>query len=71
MRPGPVTGVVESWDDPAGLGTVRTDAGDLLELQCTALVDGTRTTAVGTRVTARAVPGHHGRMRADDVAVEG
>lgn len=67
MRPGPVTGVVESWDDPAGLGTIRTDAGDLLELQCTALADGTRTTTVGTRVTATAAPGHLGRLRAEDV----
>lgn len=59
-----MTGVVESWDDPAGVGTVRTDGGTLLDLQCTNLADGTRTTTVGTRVTATAAPGHHGRAQA-------
>lgn len=68
MRPGPVTGVVETWDDPAGVGTVRTDGGAVVDLQCTDLADGTRTTTVGTRVTAIAAPGHHGRWRAEDVA---
>ncbi len=65
---GPVAGVVEAWDDERGLGTVRTDDGRELDLQCTNLVDGTRTTEVGTRVRAVAAPGHHGRWQA--VAVE-
>ena len=62
--PGPVTGVVEAWDDHRGVGTVRTDGGEALVLQCTDLADGTRTTEVGVAVEAVAEPGHHGRWRA-------
>lgn len=65
--PGPVAGVVEAWDDAEGVGVVRTEAGAVLDLQCTDLADGTRTTATGTRVTGVAAPGHHGRWRAEEV----
>ena len=65
---GPVEGVVAEWDDPRGVGLVRTDDGRELDLQCTDLADGTRTTTEGTRVRATVTPGHHGRWKA--VAVE-
>lgn len=57
-------GVVEEWDDPRGVGTVRTDDGRLLVLQCTNLADGSRTTAVGARVAVDVAPGHHGTWQA-------
>lgn len=62
-------GRVETWDDPRGVGTVRTDDGRLLDLQCTNLADGTRTTAPGTRVRVRVAPAHHGRWQAVEVVV--
>ena len=58
------TGVVETWDDPRGVGAIRADDGRLLDLQCTHLADGSRTTAAGTRVTFAVAPGHHGRWQA-------
>jgi len=62
-----VEGTVEEWDDPRGVGTVRTDDGRALALQCTQLADGTRTTEVGARVRSTVGPGHHGRWQATDV----
>lgn len=64
---GTVLGTVDSWDDARGVGTVRTDGDRTLELQCTNLVDGTRTTTVGTRVRVRVAPAHHGRWQAVEV----
>jgi cold shock CspA family protein len=61
------TGVVEEWDDPRGVGTVRLDDGRVLALQCTEIADGSRTTAVGTRVTVEVAPGHHGLWHATAV----
>jgi cold shock CspA family protein len=57
-------GVVEAWDDPRGVGTVLLDDGRLLDLQCTHIADGSRTTAVGTRVEVGVAPGHLGRWQA-------
>ena len=62
---GPATdGVVTAWDDARGWGTVRTADGRVLDLQCTNLADGSRTTAVGTPVRATVAPGHLGRWQA-------
>lgn len=47
----PLTGVVSSFDDGAGLGTVTADDGASFAFHCTAIADGTRTIAVGTAVT--------------------
>lgn len=66
--PEDVTGVVEEWDDPRGVGTVRADDGRALALQCTDIADGSRTTAVGTRVRFEVAPGHHGLWQARSVA---
>jgi CspA family cold shock protein len=62
------TGVVVEWDDHGGYGTVRDDeTGAEHFFHCTALVDGSRTTAVGEKVTFEVVPGRLGRWEADDV----
>ncbi len=60
-------GVVAEWDEHGGYGTIRADDGRELFFHCTALVDGTRTTEVGQRVTFEVVPGRLGRWEADDV----
>lgn len=64
-----LSGVVEEWDDPRGVGVVRADDGRALDLQCTHLADGSRTTAAGTRVVFAVAPGHHGRWQAVDVSL--
>lgn len=61
------TGVVEEWDDPRGVGVVRSDDGRAFDLQCTHIADGSRTTEVGTRVAFAPAPGHHGRWQAENV----
>jgi cold shock CspA family protein len=61
--------VVASYDDPRGYGLVRADDGTELFFHCTALVDGSRSVAVGTPVTFDVVPGHLGRWEAAAIAV--
>jgi cold shock CspA family protein len=62
-----VTGVVTEFDDHRGYGTVRLDDGRALFFHCTRIADGSRTIAVGTRITCTVVPGHHGRWEAADL----
>ena len=45
-----MTGVVTSFDDAAGLGTITADDGTAFAFHCTAIADGTRTIAVDTAV---------------------
>ena len=61
------TGVVESFDEPRGLGEVRTDDGDVLPFHCTAIADGSRTIAEGTPVRCTIVAGRLGRWEAADI----
>ena len=61
---GPGRGVVESFDDPRGLGVVRSDDGVDYPFHCTAVADGTLTIAVGTPVSFRVVAGRMGRWEA-------
>lgn len=63
----PATGVVSSFDEPRGLGTITTSTGEELPFHCTALVDGTRTIAVGERVRFQVVPGPLGRWEASRI----
>jgi cold shock CspA family protein len=63
-----LTGVVSEWDEHGGYGTIRADDGRELFFHCTALVDGTRTTSVGTSVTFEVGPGRPGRREAAEVA---
>ncbi len=60
-------GTVATFDDPAGLGEVRTDDGDLLPFHCTAIADGTRTIAEGAEVSFVVVAGRSGRWEAGDL----
>jgi cold shock CspA family protein len=62
------TGVVATWDDHGGYGTVRDDdTGAEHFFHCTAIVDGTRTIEVGTPVTFDVVPGRLGRWEAENI----
>ena len=58
------------WDEPRGVGVVRTVDGRDLPFQCTDIADGSRTTTVGARVGVAIVPGHHGRWQAVEVTPE-
>ena len=61
------TGSVESFDEPRGLGAVRTDDGVVLPFHCTAIADGSRTIAVGQAVRFSVVPGNLGRWEATQI----
>ena len=63
-----VTGTVASFDDAAGWGTLRTDAGDEVFFHCTQIADGTRTIEVGAAVTAGVLPIGVGEWEAVSVA---
>ena len=65
-----MNGVVSEWDEHGGYGTIRADDGQELFFHCTALVDGTRTTAVGQHVTFEIVPGRLGRWEAAEITKE-
>jgi cold shock CspA family protein len=58
------TGVVESFDEPRGLGEVRADDGAVLPFHCTAIADGSRTVPVGQPVRFTVVAGRLGRWEA-------
>lgn len=58
------TGIVDSFDEPRGLGAVRSDNGAVLPFHCTAIADGSRTIPVGQPVRFTVVAGHLGRWEA-------
>ena len=60
-------GVVADYDDERGTGAVRSEEGTELFFHCTAIADGTRTIAPGTKVTYEVVPGRLGRWEATEV----
>jgi cold shock CspA family protein len=60
-----IEGVVEAFDDRRGYGLVRDGDGDGFFLHCVDIADGTRTIAVGTRVSGERRVGRLGR---DEVA---
>jgi cold shock CspA family protein len=62
-----VTGVVEAFDDPRGLGIVLADDGQTYPFHCTAVSDGSRHIDIGTRVIFVLAPGHLGRLEARDL----
>ena len=65
-----VWGLVETFDDHRGDGTVRTDDGERLYFHCVAIVDGSRTIAPGTAVSLRRGVGHLGHDEARQIAVD-
>jgi CspA family cold shock protein len=60
----PQSGTVEEFDDPRGLGVIAGDDGRRYPFHCTAIADGSRHVAVGTRVVFSAGAGHLGRLEA-------
>ncbi|MEA3056565.1 MAG: cold shock protein, partial [Actinomycetota bacterium] len=61
-------GVVSEWDEQGGYGTITADDGAEHFFHCTQLVDGTRTTEVGRRVTFDVEPGRLGKWEATNIA---
>lgn len=61
------TGVVTEFFFERGLGTIRGDGGAEFPFHCTAIADGTRDIAVGTRVAYDLHAGHHGRIEASGI----
>ena len=60
-------GTVVEFDEPRGLGTIESD-GTRYPFHCTAILDGTRTIAVGTEVTFEVRPAGMGRWEATAIA---
>jgi cold shock CspA family protein len=63
-----VNGIVVSFDEEKGYGTVRGDDGVDHFFHCTAIADGTRTIDAGALVTFDVVAGHLGRWEATAVS---
>ena len=63
----PGRGTVASFDDPRGLGVVRSDEGVDYPFHCTAIADGSRTVDEGSSVAFRVVAGRLGRWEATDL----
>lgn len=68
---GPGRGVVVSFDDPRGLGVVRSDDGVEYPFHCTAIADGSRVIEVDAVVTYRVSAGRLGRWEATDMRPAG
>jgi cold shock CspA family protein len=60
---------VADFDEPRGLGTIEADDGTAYPFHCTALLDGSRTVAVGTAVAFEVRPGGLGRWEATQIEV--
>ena len=56
-------GIVATFDEPRGLGTIDAD-GTTYPFHCTALLDGSRTVAVGAKVAFEVRPAGMGRWEA-------
>jgi cold shock CspA family protein len=57
-------GRIETFDDHRGDGLVRSDDGETFYFHCVSIADGSRSIAVGERVTARRGVGHLGHDEA-------
>lgn len=62
-------GTIVDFDEHAGHGTLRDDAGPVLFFHCTAIADGSRTIEPGTRVAFDLTPGRRGDYEAGVVTV--
>ena len=62
-----MAGTVAEFDEHRGLGMLRADDGRELFFHCTRIADGSRSVAVGARVTFAVVPGRRGRWEAADL----
>jgi cold shock CspA family protein len=63
-----LSGTIAAFDDDAGWGTLRTEAGDEVFFHCTQIADGSRTIPVGVAVTAEVLPIGLGEWEATSVA---
>ena len=59
-----IEGIVQSFDERRGDGTLRDDHGATFYFHCVEIADGTRTIEVGQRVRARRAAGHRGEDQA-------
>lgn len=67
-------GVVEVFDDSAGLGALRVErlgGTQLVSFHCTAIADGTRTIPQGASVACTLVTAHGGRVEASSIVAVG
>ena len=64
-------GQVSAFDDQVGLGQIRGADASLVGFHCVAILDGSRTIAVGATVRFVAQPGLHGRWEATAISLEG
>ena len=60
-------GTVVEFDEPRGLGTIESD-GERYPFHCTAILDGTRTIAVGKAVSFEVRPAGMGRWEATAIS---
>ena len=61
---GTLEGSVERFDDPRGLGMIRSDDGRGFPFHCTSIANGTRTIGEGRRVSFEVVDGRLGEWEA-------
>ena len=61
VRLGVCAGVVASFDDPRGLGVLRSESGVEYPFHCANIADGTRRIAEGAAVVWTVIPGRSGR----------
>ena len=67
VRRDPRIGVVTSFEDDRGLGTIVDEDGSTFDFHCTAIADGSRAVEVGRAVVFVIRPGHRGRLEAREV----
>jgi cold shock CspA family protein len=60
-------GSVESFDDAAGLGVIRSADGSTYPFHCTQIADGTRTIPTGVSVFFDVMAGRAGRWEATSI----
>lgn len=65
--PGVARATVIDFDESRGLGSARSDAGDVYSFHCSALADGTRAVEVGTVVFFRICGALAGEFEARDL----
>jgi|HubBroStandDraft_2_1064218.scaffolds.fasta_scaffold2139919_2 cold shock CspA family protein len=64
---GAQSGVVSTFEDERGLGTLIGADGARFDFHCTAIADGTRSIDVGQPVLFLVRPGHRGRLEARSI----
>ncbi|MGI8752709.1 MAG: cold shock domain-containing protein [Acidimicrobiales bacterium] len=68
---GTAAGIVVTFDEAVGLGTVRTGDGSQLRFHCTQIADGSRTIDPGTPVVFDVIAGRHGCWEAGHLRAGG